>query len=338
MDWQHIARTLKEQINKSQIEICESGYRFYLRELKQSLRRKFSGADIDELLRGRSEYNSRGRFYIIEEELSPQLMRLDSHLITNRLRTILSFLQGIREKTARVLNRKGYTTIDDLLSHPRFGSRAQQVWRILEEGDTQELLSLCCMRYPKSSPIFLFLSQLFEPQEFVFLDIESLGLFSGNMLFLVGMIKFGSQGAKLIQILARFPEEEPALLLETARLLKDVKVMVSFNGKTFDSPYLEHRGAMYNIEFKKPLLHLDLLHFSRRILRQLSDGFKLTNIEEKILNRNREQDISSEYVPLLYREYLKEREPGYLYPIIGHNKNDLMSLVELLNFLYSKCL
>jgi hypothetical protein len=138
--------------------------------------------------------------------------------------------------------------------------------------------------------------------------------------------------------LARFPEEAPGLLWGAVRLVTGIKVMVSFNGKTFYFPYLEHRAAIYGLEFEKPLLHLDLLHFSRRIFKHLLEEFKLGNIEEKVLNKKREEDVKSEYVPLLYQKYLKERDPAYLYPIILHNRNDLITLVELLNLLYTKCL
>jgi len=337
MDFQRIVQTLKEEINKFQLQPPEVEYDIDISHLKAKLREKFCERDLDELVSGRTEYNCRGRFYIVEETLDLDLVRIPSEVVCSYLHTFLPFLEGIRDKTAQILNRKGYNRISDLIVHPRFGSQAEKVCKILENNDIDQLLSLCYLRCPKSSPVFLLISHLFDIGDFAFLDIESLGLFSGNMLFLVGIIKIDSCKVRLIQLLARFPEEEAAILFETAKLLKGSRVMVSYNGKTFDWPYIEHRAAMYRIELPPPKLHIDLLHFSRRIFKQLVDRFKLSNVEKKVLDKNRAHDINSEYVPVLYREYLKEREPAYLYPVITHNREDLITLVELLNFLYQEC-
>ncbi len=337
MDFQRIVRILKDEIDRIQPQPSQIEYDIDISNLKVALREKFCECDLDELVNGRTQYNCGGRFYIIEESLDLELVRIPSEIVYNHLHTFLTFLEGIRDKTAQVLNRKGYNRISDLIVHPRFGSQAEKIYKILEDNDIDQLLSLCYLRYPKSSPVFLLISHLFDIEDFVFLDIESLGLFSGNMLFLIGIIKFDSCKARLIQILARFPEEESAILFEAAKLLKDSKVMVSYNGKTFDWSYIEHRAAMYGIELKPPQLHIDLLHFSRRIFKQLVDRFKLSHLEKKVLNKTRKQDINSEYVPILYREYLKERESAYLYPVIVHNREDLITLVELLNFLYQGC-
>ena len=164
-----------------------------------------------------------------------------------RLFNYLSFLEGVREITAGKLKEKGYVKLRDLVSHPRFHAQASRVTDILEKKDLSKILYLCNTRFRKTHPAYLFLSGLFSPEDFLFLDIETLGLFSGNIIFLVGVIKPLPEGVEIIQYFARSPEEEGAILEELIKIMDKSKILVSYNGKAFDFPYIEHRAFLNDL-------------------------------------------------------------------------------------------
>ncbi|HDI46118.1 MAG TPA: hypothetical protein ENF60_02155, partial [Candidatus Omnitrophica bacterium] len=146
MDFQRIVRILKDEIDRIQPQPSQIEYDIDISNLKVALREKFCECDLDELVNGRTQYNCGGRFYIIEESLDLELVRIPSEIVYNHLHTFLTFLEGIRDKTAQVLNRKGYNRISDLIVHPRFGSQAEKIYKILEDNDIDQLLSLCYLR------------------------------------------------------------------------------------------------------------------------------------------------------------------------------------------------
>lgn len=340
MDIDFIIEDIKRKLKLEREESYFLRDEFYgereFENLKKYLLKNFSGQDLFQILGGKTNFNSRGRFYFLACAYKITLKFPDYNFCKERLLGSLSFLEGIRQITELKLKQKGYKILWDLLSHPRFSEKALKVCQILEETRIEEIISLCQSRFPKSDLIYVLLSALFQPQDFLFLDIETLGLFSGNVIFLIGLAKLGEEEVHLLQYLARFPEEESALLEEFRKALNKSRVLISYNGKSFDLPFLEHRAFFSNLSFEKPLLHLDLLHFARRSFKSVIERFRLANIEAELFKKERVLDIPSEYVPLLYREYLATGEQAYLLPILVHNRNDLITLIELLNLFYQR--
>jgi hypothetical protein len=99
----------------------------------------------------------------------------------------------------------------------------------------------------------------------LFLDIETTGLSSDNPLFLIGALWFDAQrAARLDLLLARdFHEERAVLAAYHARARG--KIIITFNGKRFDWPYIEGRSRRAGLAYEQPAGHLDVLHLARRI-------------------------------------------------------------------------
>lgn len=340
MDLEYILESIKKKIEVQKEKDYFSCYKIFQRkefkELKNYFLKNFSGQKLCQIFNGKIKFNSRGKFIFISLGHKLCLKKPDYDFGRQRLLGSLCFLEGIREITETKLKQKGYKMLKDLISCPRFSERAGKVYEILNRAKIEEIISLCDFRFSKSDLIYILLSALFELKDFLFLDIETLGLFSGNIIFLVGLAKVDSASIQIFQYLARFPEEEPALLEELIQEMNKSRVLVSYNGKCFDLPFIEHRAFFCNLSLIRPLLHLDLLHFARRNFKSLINRFKLTDIETELIKKERFLDVPSEYVPLLYKGYLATGEEAYLIPILIHNRNDLITLVELLNLFYQK--
>jgi len=62
-------------------------------------------------------------------------------------------------------------------------------------------------------------------------------------------------------------------------------------------------------------------------------SFSLRSIEQSILGISRETDLPGELVPEFYYEYLRTGNAGFLKPIVDHNRQDVISLVNVFSSL-----
>ena len=175
----------------------------------------------------------------------------------------------------------------------------------------------------------------FSPENFAFLDTETSGLAggTGTYAFLIGIGKFNKQGFTLSQFFMRDPFEEPAQLAAVLGALDNTKVLVTYNGKSFDVPLLNTR-FITNGE-PPPLItqsHIDLLHLARRLWRDSLESRTLGSIEENILGTERTgEDIPGWMVPSIYFDYIKTGDARPLKNVLYHNAMDIISLATLLN-------
>jgi uncharacterized protein len=137
-------------------------------------------------------------------------------------------------------------------------------------------------------------------RQWLFLDTETTGLAggTGTYAFLVGLGWWEENGFVVEQYFMRDHGEEPSLLLEVLERLDQRRVLVTFNGKSFDWPLLQTRFQMTRVgTVPEPLAHLDLLHPARQIWRLRLKSVALTQLEKHILQLDRGQDIPSETIP-----------------------------------------
>lgn len=165
--------------------------------------------------------------------------------------------------------------------------------------------------------------------DLAFLDIETAGL-SGMPVFLVGILQFRSAELRLVQILARDLPEEAALLLETARVLGRCSTILTYNGATFDMPYLRDRAIYHDVDFRLAAEHLDLLPLARKRFRGTFPDCKLQTLESCLCGRERADDIPGEQIPQRYQEFVRTQDGRLLETIVRHNQLDLLTLAELL--------
>ena len=175
----------------------------------------------------------------------------------------------------------------------------------------------------------------YKPESFTFLDTETSGLAggTGTYAFLIGIGRFTKTGFRLSQYFMRDPFEEPAQLAAVLGALEDSKVLVTYNGKSFDVPLINTR-FISNGEPPpfKSFAHIDLLHLARRLWRDRLESRTLGSIEENILGAKRtEEDIPGWMVPSIYFDYIKTGDARPLTNVLYHNAMDILSLATLLN-------
>lgn len=167
------------------------------------------------------------------------------------------------------------------------------------------------------------------PEDVVFVDVETTGL-GYSPLFLIGALVW--EGGELVvrQYLARHYGEESSVTSLFLDLLGEKRLLVSFNGKSFDYPYIRMRAAVNAVPCPHQLPHFDLLHESRRIWKTILPNCKLQTLEQHICGRPpRYGDIPGAEIPRAYHTYVRTRNAGQLVQIIKHNLLDLATLAEL---------
>ncbi|HJY87566.1 MAG TPA: ribonuclease H-like domain-containing protein [Candidatus Acidoferrales bacterium] len=178
-----------------------------------------------------------------------------------------------------------------------------------------------------------------DPTEWLFLDTETTGLAggTGTYAFLVGLAWWEAGGLEVEQLFMRDHGEEHSLLLELSRRMGERRVLVTFNGKSFDWPLLETRFRMTRaIPPRLPRTHLDLLHPARQLWRLRLGSVRLRELERHVLGRDgvslgwsRQDDIDSALIPQIYFDYLHSGRPESLVAVFRHNQMDLRGLAAL---------
>ena len=166
-------------------------------------------------------------------------------------------------------------------------------------------------------------------QKMLFLDIETCGL-SPAPVFLAGLAMVSERNFVLRQLFARDYAEERALLHEVGRLAAEHDFLVTFNGKTFDVPFLRDRAVHHRMPFAMDLPHLDLVWMARRRWKETLPDCRLKTLEWHVLRRRRSGDVSGAEIPGLYHDYVKRGESHRLLPVFHHNLLDVVAMLELI--------
>jgi len=174
--------------------------------------------------------------------------------------------------------------------------------------------------------------------ELLFMDIETSGLSSSGPLFLIGCLWFerATEAPHLELLLARDFDEEGAAIAAFHRLARG-KTLITFNGHSFDWPFIEGRSSRLGLQFSQPRGHMDLLFASRRAWRSKLPNCRLQTLESFICGRAREGDVPSSQIPATYERWragkAQERGAHLLAPVAHHNALDVLTMAELLCFL-----
>ncbi|MGB4439912.1 MAG: ribonuclease H-like domain-containing protein [Sedimentibacter sp.] len=174
-------------------------------------------------------------------------------------------------------------------------------------------------------------------KESFFLDIETTGLsrqFSDIISITVLLYEAGSY--KIYQIFCQYKIDEPEALKFLKDLIKSKKYVITYNGNTFDIPFLINKTQKHdiNIDFDC-FIKIDLYNYMRQLRNKIQiTDLKLKTIEE-YFNIKRNDTLGGEDVIVLYEAYKIEPRKEFSYLIMQHNYEDVFNLPILLNNIFN---
>lgn len=103
------------------------------------------------------------------------------------------------------------------------------------------------------------------------------------------------------------------------------QLVVSYNGKSFDSQILKNRCLIKRMQ-PPEFFHADLLHPARRLWKRLLENCSQGTIEEKVLGLDRSGDVSGALAPEIWFDFLHSGRMEGLLGICDHNRRDIHGL------------
>ena len=162
------------------------------------------------------------------------------------------------------------------------------------------------------------------------LDLETTG-FWGCPVLLAGLLVVEDGRLITHQIVARdYPEERPLLAATLAELARR-RLLVTFNGKSYDLPCFRERCVVHRVvdEVTMSLAHVDILHPARRRWRGAFEDCRLTTLERRVVGFTRTGDVPSREIPELFHRFIATGEPSTLAPVLHHGRVDLLTTARL---------
>jgi len=282
--------------------------------------------------------NSMGQFMEILWKEEAFQCDLKLSLSKNKILRNLKTVYYIGDNIERQLNKRGVRSLHDLKINLKYNISAHRVLDLIEN---KKYRSLC-----RNKNIYdLDVAFCFDLEELLFLDIETLGLYDSPII-MVGLGYFKNNNFEIHILFARDLEEEIAMCehLKT-EILPNYSCFITYNGKSFDIPYIANRfmyffddnpmiseGEVPYERFNSKFHHIDLYHNCRRKYKGSYEKYTLTDMEEKLLNMKRENELPSSLVGLCYKKYLEAplRYVGLVKEVIEHNYWDIYSMPLIL--------
>ncbi|MBR5502993.1 MAG: ribonuclease H-like domain-containing protein [Methanobrevibacter sp.] len=318
----------------------------YFNKLKLGLMNKYKDWDLLDIEGSKVIENIYGETLKITRKekinfsLEDKKEEIKEELVSN-----LKLIPGIGLQTEHKLKQNNYNTIYDLLEHDRYSHKAQKALKLIERNcfvSDHKLLKKSA-KYPtkfhpnksihKNMPLKA-LSSL-DPFNLKFMDIETLGL-SNVPIILIGIAEIKGKFIESNQYLLRDIEEEPAVIEAYLSHIDEASVHVTYNGASFDIPFIKNRANYYRMDYNLDQIHYDLIYPARNLWRNVLPDCKLTTIEENLFGIKRVDDVPGAFIPDYYQTYLKDGNIGPLIPIIEHNRMDIVSLASFLMKIYEE--
>ncbi len=253
----------------------------------------------------------------------------------NQINCNLKLLPKIGLKTEENLKKKGFNTIESLKEHDKYGDIASKFMDNIDCMSFQEIMDLLDNnRYSKRCrDNLLKCISMTDAENFKFMDIETKGL-SNVPIILIGVAEIKGNRIIASQYFLRDYFEEPNIIEAYLNHLDEDSIHVTFNGKTFDVPFIKNRCRYNGIDANLDLPHLDLMYFAKNLWKDDLPNCQLQTIEREIFGIEREEDVPGQYIPGYYDTYLSKSNIGPVVPIIEHNCQDIISLASFLEKMY----
>ena len=302
--------------------------------LKKRLMEKNKDESLEQAIPGKIISNKQGEFYYIALTSNLEFKKIRYGYCEKKILSDLKILSGIGPKREFKLNKDGYSSIKDLENHPLWKSAASNFVNLIRKKEIGKLQSCLWKSLPKSHPLLHYLAGLNKTENFAIIDIETLGL-SERPIVLIGISTIRDEIVNTSQLLMRSISDELGAIWDFVTRINKNCSLISYNGRSFDIPYIQQRLAYYGIDYQINNPHFDLLHFTRRAIGHKLKNCRLETVEE-YLKIGRGINIPGALVPEFYQSYIKTGNVGPLVAIVEHNKQDLLTLATLFSELFEE--
>lgn len=186
-------------------------------------------------------------------------------------------------------------------------------------------------------------NRFFNANKISIFDIETTGLYpKHDKIILIGFVHIipGYNDGELVQFFAETPEEEKDILLNTTHEVSESDILITYNGRSFDVPFLDTRCKKYSIHSKN-IFNLDLYQLVRNYstLKNVLGSLSQKSMEGFMqIEHLRADEISGGESVNLYNEYTSNdsasfRSEELLKKILLHNRDDVVQLTRLISLL-----
>lgn len=156
-------------------------------------------------------------------------------------------------------------------------------------------------------------------------DIETTGFYSDDS-FLVAIGVLNNSKSEIF--FAESTSEEKKIIEDFLKFLREnkVDVLIGFNIKNFDIPYLQGKFLMYNLDFRS-FQDFNIVDVFEYIKNTRFTSKSLTNISESLFEKPRNSPSSK--IPNLYIKFIETKDSSFKEKIVEHLKEDLENTLML---------
>lgn len=175
-----------------------------------------------------------------------------------------------------------------------------------------------------------------QPEELLFFDTEttSLSTGTGNYAFLCGIGYLDGSDFITEQLFLKSYDLEKAMLGYMNEFFARSKMLVVYNGKSFDIPLIKNRYRLNRVYgFPVGIAVCDLITPSRRVFKSLFEDCSLQSLERNVLGVHRIDDMPGWMMPDIFFDYQKNGNCDKLQGAALHNRLDIEHLFSLMSVL-----
>ncbi len=179
------------------------------------------------------------------------------------------------------------------------------------------------------------LTRIEDPERILWLDIETTGLSPKNScIYMIGCAYFRDGEYRMIRFLAEDVAEEAQLITEFFQFVFPFTVLITYNGNSFDIPFLQARCSFYDLPYTfENFSGIDLYKQIRPYQRMFSLPDLKQQTVEQFLQTGRKDDRSGGELIGVYAEFTERPSDYALNILLQHNEDDVKGLIHLTSLL-----
>ena len=164
------------------------------------------------------------------------------------------------------------------------------------------------------------------PDQYLFFDIETTGLSAARSdLYLIG---YGTiLNDEQFRITLLFNDDgcsEPKMLAAFKDILADYKYLVTYNGDTFDLPYIKEKYRQFRQEISfDSITSIDVYRKIRKYKKLLQMDSMKQSALESVMGMERDEFHSGGLLIDTYQDYLGTKDTQLQDMLLSHNKDDM---------------